>query len=209
MKDFNIKATLAAAPTRMDVHDQLYFLRGASATLSLNLAEKVYSFSDIDQITFLLNQGKMLYWYKMFTYLVESQDTEVMPNKVYYTNVELLDENSESLQCKGTFVHMPTGNPKEQGYFEVVDGNHSWRDTWYLFDSRFSYNSGRGYELVNLTLFPEDTKHFKPTLKQPGVEFEIVVRLNTDHLTYLAGQDSIIIEPQHPIAVIDTLYGKI
>lgn len=208
-KDFNLCATVSAFPAQPEVHEQLYFLRGASATLDFNLSEKVYSFSDIDQITFLLHQDKALYWYKMFTYLVKSQDTEVMPDKYYFTDVELLDESSNSLQCKGTFVNEPSGNPSAQNYFEVVDDNHGWRDTWYLFDPRFSYHCGENYEYITLVLFPEDTKHFKPTHKYDNVEYEIVVRLNTDPLTHLANEDSIIIEPQHPIAILDTLYGKI
>jgi hypothetical protein len=209
IKDFNMTALLSTFPAKMELHDQPYLLRGASATLNLNLIDKVYSFSDIDQITFLLNQGKLLYWYKMFTYLVKSQDTEVLPGKVYFKDVKLLDEASGSLQCRGIFVNEPDGNPAEQDYFEVVDENHSWRDTWYLFDSRFNHHIGEGYEYISLVLFPEDTKHFKATPMHAGVDFEIVVRLNTDHLDHLANQDSIIIEPQHPIAVIDTLYGKI
>lgn len=207
MRDFNITTTLSVLPTKGSTHDQPYFLRGASATLGYNLASKVYSFSDIDQITFLLRQGKLLYWYKMFTYLVETQDTEVVPGKIYFNNVQLLSE--DSFQCTGTFISDPTGNPKAQGYFEVVDGNHSWHDTKYLFDSRFNHSLGEGYEYITLVLFPEDTKHFKPTPINCGIDFEIVVRLNTDQLANLANQDSTIIEPQHPIAVIDTLYGKI
>jgi hypothetical protein len=184
-------------------------VRGASATLTFNIPKHVYSFTDIDQVVFLLGQEKLLYWYKMFTYLVKSTDTEVMPGKVYFTNVELLDASSSSLQCKGTFVNEPTGNPSAQGYFEVVDENHGWRDTWYLLDPRFSHHCDGEYEYITLALFPDDTKQFKPTYGCAGVDFEIVVRLNTDQMTHLANEDSTIIEPQHPLAVIDTLYGKI
>jgi hypothetical protein len=41
------------------------------------------------------------------------------------------------------------------------------------------------------------------------VQFEVVVRLNTDIYNNLSNKDSIIIEPQHSIAVVDSLYGNI
>ena len=207
INDFNLTTTLSIVPSKEKIHDQPYFLRGASATLSYNLTNKVYNFSDIDQITFLLKQGKLLYWYKMFTYLEKTSDTEVIPGKLYFSDVKQLTE--ESLLCEGMHVSDPTGNPSEKGYFETVGENHSWRDTKYILDPRFSHSRGDGYEYVTLVLFPEDTKHFKPTAPNCGIDYEVVVRLNTDQLVNLANQDSTIIEPQHPIAVVDTLYGQI
>ena len=207
MENFNITATLSVTPAERKLHDQLYFLRGATVMLTHNLTNKVYTFSNIDQIAFLLKQGKVLYWYKMFTYLVESSDTEVIPGKLYFKNVKALYE--DSFQCEGVLVNDPTGNPSALGYYEAANGNHSWRDTKYILDSRFSHSAGEGYEYITLALFSEDTKHFKPTFPGQEVEYEIVVRLNTDQCANLANQDSIIIEPQHPIAVFDTLYGKI
>lgn len=206
----SIYATLRTTPSRCTKpHEMLYIARGSSATLDFDLAAHAYSFTDLDQIVFLLRQGKLLYWYKMFTYLVKTRDVVVMPGKFYFTNVELLDPESESLQCKGTFVSDPTGNPAEQGYFEAVEDNHGWRDTWYLLEPRINHHCGENYDYITLVLFPEDTKCFKPTTTHGEVEFEIVARLNTDPLTHLASEDSTIIEAQHPIAIVDTLYGEI
>lgn len=205
----SIYATLHTQPAHRPSHEMLYITRGASATLHFNLVEQPYSFTDIDQLTFLLKQDTLLYWYRMFTYLVKSTDLQVIPNKTYFTNVELVNPASGSLQCKGTLVKEPTGNPFKQGYFEVVEGNYGWRDTWYLVDPQFTHSLGESYDYITLVLASEDTKHFEPTLTHGAVDFEIVVRLNTDSLTNLANIDSTIIEPQHPIAVVDSLYSKI
>ena len=50
---------------------------------------------------------------------------------------------------------------------------------------------------------------FKPTCPENNVLFEVVTRLNTDSFSGMHGEDSTIISPQHPIAVVDSLYGKI
>lgn len=205
----SIYATLHNHPTARPAHEMIYITRGASATLTFNLFDQVYSFADIDQITFLLNQEELLYWYTMFTYLIKSADTEVIPGKYYFTDVELLAPNSGSLQCKGTLVAEPSGNPLAQGYFEAVEGNHGKSDTWHLVDPRFSYLDNAGYESIMLTLCPEETKQFNPTKIHEEIAFEIVIRLDTDHLPQLAMTDSTIIESQHPILVRDSLYSKI
>lgn len=205
----SIYATLHNHPTARPPHEMTYITRGASATLTFNLFDQAYSFADIDQIAFLLNQEELLYWYTMFTYLIKSTDTEVIPGKYYFTDVELLDPDSGSLQCKGTLVTEPSGNPSAQDYFEAVEGNHGKSDTWHLVDPRFSYLDSVGSESIKLTLFPEDTKQFNPTNIHEKVAFEVVIRLDTDHLTQLAMTDSTIIEPQPPILVRDSLYSKI
>jgi hypothetical protein len=54
-----------------------------------------------------------------------------------------------------------------------------------------------------------ETKEFKVTTPDNNMQFEVAVRLNTDTYNNLSNKDSIVIEPQHPIAVVDSLYGNI
>jgi hypothetical protein len=106
-------------------------------------------------------------------------------------------------------VAEPAKNPKESNYYEVVEGNHSWRDTCYLLDDHFYYDNEDGCNCVKFTLTSAETKQLKVTTPDTNVQFEVVVRLNTDIYNNLSNKDSIIIEPQHSIAVVDSLYGNI
>ena len=205
MNTFNIKANLRAYPTaEPKLNEILQITRGASAALVFSYNDKTYTFDDTDQITFMLKQGKTIYWYKMFTYLQPTTDTYVVPGKNYYTDVS---RPADSFKCSATQV-WPSAqvNPVELGYYEEVDGNCSWRDTDYLFDNRTYYEDFEGLETVSLMLHPEDTKQFKAGTP---IEFEVAVRLNTDNKQSFAYQDTVIIEPQTPIIVTDSLYSRI
>ena len=206
MNTFDIKTTLNIYPTVDTSHEIIYLQRGASATLNFDFSSKVYRFKDTDQITFIFKQGKNMYWYKMFTYLVPSEDEVAVEGKVYYTKVTPIDE--DTYQCTAEEVIAPQ-SPVANGYYEAVENNHSWRDTYYLVDPSFSQNSGISWGDISLLLSPKDTLEFKPTTPGKELSFEIVVRLNTDSFVSLGNRDSIIIEPQHPIAVVDSLYSKI
>lgn len=209
MQNINIKATLSVYPTMAAAHEVIYITRGATATLNFNFGNKIYSFEDTDQLTFILKQGKTTYWYKMFTYLIPTEDESPISGKTYYSEVSSIGEDGEAFQCTGTEVLIPGDNPKELGYYEVVDGNHSWRDTNYIVDPHFCQSSGIGYDFVSLVLASKETAYLQPTSPDNLMEFEVVIRLNTDGFVSLGNNDSIIIETQHPIGVIDSLYAKL
>jgi hypothetical protein len=61
----------------------------------------------------------------MYTYLVKTEDTTVIKNKEYYTDVVRLSENSDNYQCTAKLVTEPATNPKDANYYEAVEGNHS------------------------------------------------------------------------------------
>lgn len=206
MNYFDIKTTMSIYPTVAKTHDIIYITRGATATLNFNFGAKIYSFSDVDQFSYILKQDKHYYTYKMFTYLVPTEDTEVDASKSYYTNVEAFE--GDEFASTGSQVLEPSGNPKDQNYYEVVEGNHSWRNTKYIVDPHFSHNSGEGYEYATLILSSTETAQFKPTTPEANIQCEVVIRLNTEVFGNLGHQDSIIIEPQHPLAVVDSLYSK-
>ena len=209
MDTFNIQTTLNIYPTTYQTHDLIYISRGASATLNFDFGKEVYGFEDTDQLTFLLKQGNDLHWFRMFTYLVESNDETPVQGKTYFTNVRSINANDPTcLQCLADLVEAPE-TPKANGYFEEVDGNHSWRNTKYIVDSHFSQSSGTGWDYVSLVLTPTETAAFKATRRGTEMAFEVVIRLNTDTFSSLGNNDAVIIEPQHPIAVIDSLYSKL
>jgi len=209
MRNFDIRTTLSLSPSMARAHEVIYITRGTTATLNFNFGNKVYSFEDTDQITFILKQGKTTHWYKMFTYIVETEDEIPVAGKTYYSNIQSIGEDDESYQCTGTEVLEPGDNPKELGYYEVVDGNYSWRNTKYILDPHFCQSSGIGYDYISLILSSKETAYFYATTPETMVEFEIVIRLNTDSFASLGNNDSIIIEPQHPIGVIDSLFARI
>jgi hypothetical protein len=207
MNTLNIKATLSTHPTRIAAADELLQItRGASAALNFSYRDKVYNYDDTDQITFMLKQGSTIYWYKMFTYLVPTSDVQTVPGKNYYTNIS---RPANSFKCKATQVWPAmTDSPVELGYYEEVDGNHSWRDTEYLLDDRFYYENIDGLETVSLLLHPEDTLQFKVKASKP-IEFEVAVRLNTDTLANFANRDTVIVEPQPKIIITSSLFSQI
>ena len=205
MDCFNIRATLGIYPTVHSAHEMIYLTKGASASLDFNYGTKIYGFEDTDQLTFMFKQGKTIHWFKMFTYLAPTADTEPIVGKTYYTDVRAIEE--DTFQCTATEVSNPEANPASAGYYEEIEGNCSWRDTTYLVDRRFSYSAGEDFEYVTLTLFPSDTMQFEAT--ESGMAYEIAVRLNTDRFGNRGGEDSIIIESQHPVAVIDSIFSKL
>jgi hypothetical protein len=76
-------------------------------------------------------------------------------------------------------------------------------------DSRFYHFDNDDYGAIIFNLSNEDTKAFKAGVL---VDYEIAIKLNTDNLdsfAALGGKDSIIIEPQHPIEVRDSLYSHL
>ena len=206
-QNLDIITTLSVCPSAPKAHKIIFITRGASASLAFNFAEKVYNFEYTDQITFIFKQNKQIIGYKMFEYLRPTTDATPQPNKTYYTNVEPL--SSESNQCTGVLVQNPNGNPCEQGFYEVLEDGGSWRDTLYIMDEHFYHAVGDGYDYITLMLSSEETCQFNTTSPEANMPWEVVVRLNTDLFESLNHQDSIVIEPQHSIAVIDSLYGQL
>lgn len=73
-------------------------------------------------------------------------------------------------------------------------------------DSHFYHFNNAEYGAIIFNFDSEETKQFKAGLP---VEYEIAIKLNTDGFVSLGGKDSIIIEPQHPIEIRDSLYSKV
>ena len=73
-------------------------------------------------------------------------------------------------------------------------------------DSHFYVFETEEYSALIFNLDAEETKQFKPNVL---IEYEIAIKLNTDSFASLSNKDSIIIEPQHPIRVVDSLYSRI
>lgn len=73
-------------------------------------------------------------------------------------------------------------------------------------DSHFYHFNNEEYSAIIFNFDSEETKQFKAGLP---VEYEIAIKLNTDSFVNLGGKDSIVIEPQHPIEIRDSLYSKV
>lgn len=205
MNKFNIKAQLDIRPLSMP--DNAYstsITRGATAVLLFNFGDKIYSFEDTDQITFMLKQDKTVYWFKMFNYFVPTKDIAPVPGKIYYTDVT---HDANSTLCRARAVIPAVGeSPVEFGYYEETDGNHGWKNTLYNLDERFHYNQDDC--TVSLILYPEDTLLFKSKVGKP-IKFEVAVRLNTESTDGFANRDTILVEPQPDIFVMNSIYSEI
>jgi hypothetical protein len=205
MRNYSFNTALSIYPTQIPGEELIYITRGATASLAFDFATKIYSFDNVDQLTFLFKQGDTITWFKMFSYIIETEDETLNPNKTYFSQVEVIDGN----RCSGMEVNSPVANPKAAGYYEVVEDGHDKTTTKYIVDPRFYHNSGIGFDYITLTLSTRDTLRFNPTPLGKFVTFEVALRLNTDNFATLSNSDSIIIEPQFPIMVVDSLYGKL
>jgi hypothetical protein len=103
---------------------------------------------------------------------------------------------------QGTFI-FKQGKKVKEFTFEVVN-----TETKPVLkeDSHFYYFDNKDYDAIILNLDSEETKFFKAGLP---IEYEIAIKLDTDSFVTLGKQDSIIIEPQHPIEVRDSLYSHL
>ena len=73
-------------------------------------------------------------------------------------------------------------------------------------NSHFYLANNSEYPAVIFNLDSKETQQFKPNI---NIDYEVVIKLNTDSFETTGKKDSIIIEPQHPIAVVDSLYSYI
>ena len=189
---FNIEATLNITPLgyKNQIQKSLVITRGATATLTFDLNNKPYAFEDIDQITFVLKQGQTIYWYKMFTYLLPTQDTAVTPGKNYYKNVNRM---GNTLQCEAELVINPSGNPVAQEFYEEVDGSSNWRTTKHVFDPHFNYTAMGDLEYVTLVLSGNDTLNFsarsnKPIEVEVGFDISVFAQVGVIDTLYLVAE---------------------
>jgi hypothetical protein len=96
---------------------------------------------------------------------------------------------------------------KNVSWFEMFDitQDEEGKDVVSI-DPHFYHFENPDYETISLNLDTVETKAFKAGCP---VEYEIAVKLNTDSFASLGNKDSIIIEPQHPIEIRDSLYSRI
>jgi hypothetical protein len=73
-------------------------------------------------------------------------------------------------------------------------------------DPHFYLLANDEYDSITFSFSPEETKQFRANV---DIEYEVILRLNTDHLENFNYKDSTIIEPQHPIVVFDSIYSRI
>ena len=207
MSNINIKATLGICP-RTRLHEKLVVQRGASAEIVYSLLERGVSFSLLEQVTFSFKQRKEVFWFNMFRYLTPTEDTEIDDDKVYYKNVIPVAEGS--LQCIAEEVTNPVDNPTYAGYYEEVlklaDGQNDLR---YFIDPHFNSGVGLNGEFVSFVMAPEETAKLVPTSRGADIQFEVALRLNTDTQEEFYNHDSVIIDPQPGIIVVDSLYSQI
>jgi hypothetical protein len=155
MNNLKFRTVLGIGCPKSFKHDILVFTRGATATITYDLGNKFYNLDSIDQITFIFKQGLNTFYFNMFNYLRETEDTEVVEDKVYYDVYEL---DQETKQCKATRVVNYTGNPKAAGYYELAiltDGedNESSKYTEDKLKSIIEYTKSLGWEYILLSRY--------------------------------------------------------
>ena len=212
MPRIDIKTILGFTPP-CPKHELLVITRGATASIDYNLFDKVYDIENIDQMTFIFKQDKKIISFNLIEYFKITEDTIVEPDKNYYKRVEADLQSSTDfafepiVTIEGSSIAAYTkefGDIYEQCELDSGEVNLNWQ-----FNKHFSHVSGNGYSYITFMLTPDETLMFKPTYPENNVLFEVVTRLDTDSFSGMHGEDSTIISAQHPIAVVDSLYGKI
>lgn len=212
MPRIDIKTILGFTPP-CKKHELLVITRGATASIDYNLFDKVYGIENIDQMTFIFKQNKKIFSFNLVDYFKITGDVVVEPNKNYYkkVNVDLPSRQDFAFEqivtIEGSSIAAYTkefGDIYEQCELASGETNLNWQ-----LNRHFSYVSGNGYSYITFMLTSDETLLFEPTCPENNVLFEVVTRLNTDSFSGMHGEDSTIISAQHPIAVVDSLYGKI
>ena len=83
-------------------------------------------------------------------------------------------------------------------YYDLFDANKE-------LNKEFVYNTD--YDYISFILSPTETSKFSLANEHNPMEYEIAIQANTEAITK-QGVDSIIIEKQKPILVVDSLYNK-
>ena len=212
MPRIDIKTILGFTPP-CKKHELLVITRGATASIDYNLFDKVYGIENIDQMTFIFKQGKKILRFNLIDYFKVTSDVVVEPNKNYYkkVNADLPSRPDFAFEqivtIEGSSIAAYTkafGDIYEQCELASGEVNLNWQ-----FNKHFSHVSGNGYSYITFMLTSDETLLFEPTCPENNVLFEVVTILNTDSFSGMHGEDSTIISAQHPIAVVDSLYGKI
>ena len=212
MPRIDIKTILGFTPP-CKKHELLVITRGATASIDYNLFDKVYDIENIDQMTFIFKQGKKILRFNLIDYFKVTSDVVVEPNKNYYkkVNADLPSRPDFAFEqivtIEGSSIAAYTkefGDIYEQ--CELASGEVNLNSQ---FNKHFSHVSGNAYTYITFMLASDETLLFEPTCPENNVLFEVVTILNTDSFSGMHGEDSTIISAQHPIAVVDSLYGKI
>lgn len=206
MRNICIHTTLMSQP-KCKPGKLITITRGASASFNFDLSDKVYNIDDIVQMTFIFKQGKTTYWYNMFDYFVLTEDTSILEGKNYY-QITYLDEKTSN-QCEAQLIAEPESNPEQAGYYELANSSADQANLPWQFDDHFYFDETEGHNRINFLLSSSETKQLNATSPRGNIQFEVVIKLNTSSLEGTHGKDLTIIEPQHPVAVIDSLYSNI
>ena len=203
MNNLKFRTVLGVCGPKSFKHDILVFTRGATATITYDLGNKVYNLDSIDQITFIFKQGLNTFYFNMLNYLRKTDDTEADGEKVYYEKLQPVAE--DSLQVTATPVIGYVGSLAGKNYYEICSLEDGEDNLYWMLDEHFYLLD----KVLTFTMFPEETAELALTSPMNNMKFEIVFRLDTDSAQVNSYRDSIIIEPQHPIAVVDSLYSQI
>ena len=84
-------------------------------------------------------------------------------------------------------------------YFEMLNGKKE-------LNPNFGFDEDDLY--ISCILDPETTSQFKVTREGAPMEFEIAIKLNTDEITEQK-VDTVVIEKQLPIVVVDSIYSQV
>lgn len=207
MRDINIKTILSVNP-RIKQPKAFVITRGASAKIDYSLANKWFSYDLIEQVIFSFKQRKNIWSYKMFKYLVPTEDIEVNEEKTYYKNVVLKDAEV-SYECTAEIVTNPVDNPRNANYyeelFELSSGQNNIR---YIINDHFGFIKDEFGEHIIFMFAPEETINFESSRSCEDVQFEAAIRFDTDSRPELLERDSVIVDVQPNIIIRDSLYGQ-
>ena len=206
MADLKIHTTLDVCQQQAK-HKHLSITRGATAMFVYNLVGKYFTFDQIEQIIFMFKQDKNIRWYQMFNYIIPTTDTEVNSGKVYYKNVELIDATTK--QCYGELVEDPVKSELPT-YYEQVGLEDGQKPMAWVLNKHFNHNFVEdSIDNITFNLSSEETKYFDLTTPSNNVQFEIAFRFDTDSAAALSYTDSVLIEPQPSIIVVDSLFSRL
>ena len=80
-----------------------------------------------------------------------------------------------------------------------------------MFDEKGNFNEGFAYDesrmCFSLLLSPSNTAAFKLAPAEAPMKFEVAIKANTEIVT-IQKADTIIVEPQRSIIVVDSLYNR-
>lgn len=208
MRDLKIKTTLGIAPIKSCCGcgcNKIVITKGATASINYDLTGKVYTFNDIAQATFSFKHNKDIFWYTMIEYFVETPDKVADGETTYYERT--LASGQSISKYIFTARTCAKGTSVEGLFILAALADTATTENWQL-DKHFYYCDIEGYEAINFILSSEETKAL-PTTGEDFLDFEVAIRLNTDTLAGMHSKDSVIIEPQMSIMVVESIFQNI